>query len=496
MKKIILIILVAIILMFNSCILFNINQNYDLTVIALSSRAGSYIEDVEIEVFYNGNKITKTSKNGKAGFNFDFENDYINVDIKMTKKGHSYNKVKNLIVYKNKNNIYEGIMHNSQIIHTPDESFPQIILNLEENINEYSLVLPDTQINYELFVDINNTQFNTKIIYVKFGKLSPGAAFFDEDRDFFENSNYVTGNINTGIYEGIVPLHVVVYDENNSRVHYMYHLNVSDKPIISNIRAVTRKKELSFYSVQERPQNINIWVEIEWENKLDVDGFAIYRSFDGERYVEIERVTQPFFKDSSSLLLPGKEVFYKIGNINGNKIINFSNVKSVIPLNTFEIIHGVYDGKLKSDYITTDVNSKPWFFFKPVGKIGADNVTYKYIPLLKDSITNDGYKLIPVFKSGFMYSRVAYSLFVEKDGKNVVSIYDYSSKTGYGYKDMKSGDILSTPYELEKGNSYEYGFAAIWAESENAISIYCDEYEIVDPFGNLYFNDFKIFVVM
>ena len=157
---------------------------------------------------------------------------------------------------------------------------------------------------------------------------------------------------------------------------------------------------------------------VDTQTQVRPDGYNIYRSFDGERYEKIGYVDSdlvstnafynylywlndypinyysPLIVDGSAELEAGKETWYAVSSVYGDKESSKANLGSVVPLNTFNVIL-----ENPSDE-SRDVPRAPVFKWSPDKVLNSTEgtVTYNYNMFIYDRTQADNL-LIALFGS-------------------------------------------------------------------------------------------------
>jgi len=103
----------------------------------------------------------------------------------------------------------------------------------------------------------------------------------------------VTSGINIGYYA-------------EGRAEFFEKAGIEKDPYIIE----TRKGDI--IDLQSLEEGYSLYTHIEWDPAPDADGYAVYRSFDGEDYTHIGNVVALFYDDYSHSLKTGQETYYKV----------------------------------------------------------------------------------------------------------------------------------------------------------------------------------------
>lgn len=333
--------------------------------------------------------------------------------------------------------------------------------------------------------------------------------------------------------DGIVPLHVVVYDHNRARVDRVIPLNFVNNgetqlelyaPVDLFAVSWTRPiKDIAFYGGSKLLSKLpvdtenhfseaskdsfdfgNIFTEIDWtlpDDDTGIVGFNVYRSADGENFNKIAFRNTNYAIDNSIGLETGKEYFYKVRSVyeDGSESAD-SDTISVVPLEAFDV-------KLLSPANReTDVARRPTFRWVPTmkghpdkapvlggGLIDEAEIYYGYQPWIYDTNLTDGQHIFPIndlFGEFFSYGPETISMKFLDPFWLDWAIY-------WAYITPETGMILYPFNSLEAYKTYEWGldYAYAYYEDEDslAISIASDLGYGLDPFGEIkdeYYNRF------
>jgi hypothetical protein len=298
-----------------------------------------------------------------------------------------------------------------------------------------------------------------------------------------------------------VPLHVVVYTPNDTRVDKIIYLTInrssvpevtvrvpptglryygwtSDvnrafyslprpvKDILFKGMPKEMMNELENYKPEHNIKDTNILVQLTWNHAPATHraGYNVYRSTDGETWQKIAFTTGNFAFDKSVDLMPGQKYYYTVRTVyrDGTESGN-SNIIEVIPLDLFKV-------KLISPADNeTNVSRTPTFVWKPVDwrdwtstpNIGGDliddeDITYAYYgPWIYDTAVSD--------------QHIFYDVLITTQGPQQVSVtFDpYSSEDWVRIYPDGSSDTQTEP--LEKYKTYEWGLdiAAAYYETDD-----------------------------
>ncbi|MFN3284568.1 MAG: hypothetical protein ACK40Q_10095, partial [Pseudothermotoga sp.] len=232
-----------------------------------------------------------------------------------------------------------------------------------------------------------------------------------------------------------IPLHVVVYTPNDTRIDKLIYLTInrSTVPEVSErqaprgllyygwtsdvnveyynlprpVKDLLSKKmpkemvqELENYKPQHSIKETNILVYLKWDPVFDtkIAGYNLYRSTDGENWEKIAFTTSYYIFDKAIGLVPGNKYYYTVRTVykDGSESEN-SNIVEVVPLDLFKV-------KLISPADNeTNVSRTPTFIWKPVdwrdwtstphiggNYIDDEDIIFQYIgPWIYDQAVSD-----------------------------------------------------------------------------------------------------------
>ena len=340
------------------------------------------------------------------------------------------------------------------------------------------------------------------VAYVGLG-LVPSAT--GRDASNFDSYEFTTDWLDLGRFNNTtVPLHVVVYTPNGTRVNKIIYLTInrSSVPIVTNrVRPTglgytgwTSDANIAFYSLPRPVKDIlfkdmpkemmnelenykpehnikdtNILVQLDWDDAPETHraGYNVYRSTDGQTWQKIAFTTGNFAIDKSVDLMPGQKYYYTVRTVyrDGTESGN-SNIIEVIPLDLFKV-------KLISPADNErNVSRTPTFVWKPVDwrdwtsrpKIGGNlipdqDITYAYYgPWIYDTAVSD--------------QHIFYSVLTTTSGPQQVFVtFDpYSSEDWL--RIYPNGTLVIQTEPLEKYKTYEWGLTLAAARYVTADGIW------------------------
>jgi hypothetical protein len=365
------------------------------------------------------------------------------------------------------------------------------IPNLQITVTAYpDLVLPDPEATTITADYIRLTVESDVVMYVAYVGLGLVPSATGRDASNFDSYEFTTGWLDLGRFNNTtVPLHVVVYTPNDTRVDKIIYLTInrssvpevtvrvpptglwyygwtSDvnrafyslprpvKDILFKGMPKEMMNELENYKPEHNIKDTNILVQLAWNHAPATHraGYNVYRSTDGQTWQKIAFTTGNFAFDKSVDLMPGQKYYYTVRTVyrDGTESGN-SNIIEVIPLDLFKV-------KLISPADNeTNVSRTPTFVWKPVDwrdwtstpNIGGDliddeDITYAYYgPWIYDTAVSD--------------QHIFYDVLTTTQGPQQVSVtFDpYSSEDWLRIYPDGSSDTQTEP--LEKYKTYEWG---------------------------------------
>jgi hypothetical protein len=365
------------------------------------------------------------------------------------------------------------------------------IPNLQITVTAYpDLVLPDPEATTITADYIRLTVESDVVMYVAYVGLGLVPSATGRDASNFDSYEFTTGWLDLGRFNNTtVPLHVVVYTPNDTRVDKIIYLTInrssvpevtvrvpptglwyygwtSDvnrafyslprpvKDILFKGMPKEMMNELENYKPEHNIKDTNILVQLAWNHAPATHraGYNVYRSTDGQTWQKIAFTTGNFAFDKSVDLMPGQKYYYTVRTVyrDGTESDN-SNIIEVIPLDLFKV-------KLISPADNeTNVSRTPTFVWKPVywrdwtstPNIGGDliddeDITYAYYgPWIYDTAVSD--------------QHIFYDVLTTTQGPQQVSVtFDpYSSEDWLRIYPDGSSDTQTEP--LEKYKTYEWG---------------------------------------
>lgn len=488
------------------------------TIKVVEFTTGPAAVGVNVEVYQGDTLIISdiTDENGHAKFYLP-DGRY---DIKITGENKATS-----VIYNYDPVIIPEIETLSRRAMTDNDKIP----NLQITVTAYpDLVLPDpeaTTITADYIRLTVRSDVVMDVAYVGLG-LVPSAT--GRDAINLDSYEFTTGWLDLRRFNNTtVPLHVVVYTPNDTRVNKIIYLTInrssvpevtvrvpptglrytgwtSDvniafyslprpvKDILFKGMPKEMMNELENYKPEHNIKDTNMLVQLTWTHAPATHraGYNVYRSTDGETWQKIAFTIGNSAFDKSVDLMPGQKYYYTVRTVyrDGTESDN-SNIIEVIPLDLFKV-------KLISPADNeTNVSRTPTFVWKPVDwrdwtstpKIGGNlipdqDITYAYYgPWIYDTAVSDQH----IFYDDFIFTPGPQQVFVTFD--------PYSGNWKRIYPD---GSLVPQTEPLEKYKTYEWGLdiaAARYVTADGTwISATIDYYREWDRWTNRadYFNRF------
>lgn len=257
------------------------------------------------------------------------------------------------------------------------------------------------------------------------------------------------------------------------------------------------------------PKGANLFVQLYWldydsaasifglvDSEIRPDGYNVYRSFDGENYEKIGYVDSdlasykayynynymlldyplryylPLIVDASAELEAGKETWYAVSSVYGDKESDKVDLGSVVPLDAFNVIlENPLDG-------STDVSRAPVFKWSPDNILTSTEgtVTYNYNMFIYDRTHADNSLIAPfsdisVELNGFLFSSETPDQIVAPFTGNEIE-----ENWGYKWYYFDEYGLNAMPYDYEKlqpNKTYAWGVNVAYAEviDEDSVSL-------------------------
>lgn len=365
-------------------------------------------------------------------------------------------------------------------------------------------VIPDPEATTITFDSIKVSVESDVVIYVAYVGVGFVPSAVASNHRALDTYNFTTGSISLRRFQNVtVPVHVVVYTPNDTRVDKIVYLTInrtvpevttrtpptglwfygwtSDvniqyynlpkpmKDLLSKHLPKEMLKELENYKPEHNIADTNILVQLAWTHAPATNraGYNVYRSRDGENWEKIAFTTSNYTFDKAVDLVPGQKYYYTVRTVyvDGSESGN-SNVIEVVPLDLFKV-------KLISPADNeTNVSRTPTFVWKPVdwrdwtstphiggNEIPDEEITFAYYgPWIYDTALSE--------------QHIYYDDFILTQGPQQVSL-PFDPTTGLWMRIYPDGseDVQTEP--LEKFKTYEWGLdiAAAYYETDDGLWI-------------------------
>jgi fibronectin type 3 domain-containing protein len=496
---------------------FTVGRNL-ATIKVVEFTTGPAAVGVNVEVYQGDTLIISdiTDSNGHAKFYLP-DGRY---DIKITGENKATS-----VIYNYDPVIIPEIETLSRRAMTDNDEIP----NLQITVTAYpDLVLPDPEATTITADYIRLTVESDVVMYVAYIGLGLVPSATGRDAINFDSYEFTTGWLDLRRFNNTtVPLHVVVYTPNDTRVDKIIYLTINRSsvpevtnrvpPTVLRYTGWTSDVNIAFYSLPRPVKDIlfkgmpkemmnelenykpehnikdtNILVQLTWAHAPATHraGYNVYRSTDGETWQKIAFTTGRSALDKSVDLMPGQKYYYTVRTVyrDGTESDN-SNIIEVIPLDLFKV-------KLISPADNeTNVSRTPTFVWKPVDwrdwtstpNIGGDlipdqDITYAYYgPWIYDTAVSN--------------QHIFYDVLTTTPGPQQVFV-TFDPYSGNWKRIYPDGSLVPQTEPLEKYKTYEWGLdiaAARYVTADGTwISATIDYYREWDRWTNRadYFNRF------
>ncbi|HOJ89085.1 MAG TPA: hypothetical protein PLD34_08900 [Pseudothermotoga sp.] len=365
---------------------FTVGGNHS-TVKVLDFTTGSAAVGATVNILQNSDVVisTTTDESGHAEFYLP-DGRY---DIKITGDGKATSVVQNYDP-----GILETIETFSRRAMTDYDVVPDVTVEL---FTPEGTPITDPEATTLTFDSVQVKVTSSELMSVMYIGLDYVPSAVASDISAFNTEEYTT-TMSLSRFDGItVPMHVVVYTVNDTRVDKIVYLTIDRTPpevtervaptglwyvgwtsdadveyysLPNPIKQILEEKltkemiqELKNYKPEHNIPETNIFVQLAWTHApaTNMAGYNVYRSRDGENWEKIAFTTFNYRFDKGFDLEPGKKYYYTVRTVyvDGTESEN-SNVVEVIPLDLFKV-------KLISPADNeTDVSRTPTFRWKPV----------------------------------------------------------------------------------------------------------------------------------
>ncbi|MCK4260618.1 MAG: PKD domain-containing protein [Halanaerobiales bacterium] len=315
----------------------------------VDSRGGVGIQGATFTLSDETGKIFTSTSDGNGSFSF---NVYPRIyQLNITKDGYATSKVQDLYLDKHSYDNLD-IPLREEFYHDWSSESPTIkVFNLEETLS--GLIL----FQIEGISDIG-----IKIIDIRVGHngYQPDYSFTDTnyceveiDTNLLPNgANFIKINmydVNYNYVETYIPIIIENSEENIELtrpeifelVAFTFGQSLklfSEEEIILSDNGIKNNKGLSKILEFAKDYDTTIATTLEWDWDFDAEGYKIYRSFFENGYYELIATTfGSFFVDTSAVLEPGQEVYYRVSAYNKGIESELSDPVYTIPLEPFNV---------------------------------------------------------------------------------------------------------------------------------------------------------------
>jgi len=501
-----------ILIFLSGCIALNAPRG-TLKLYVVEYNAGKAVSGASVEI-YNRRGVLRAS--GVTDNNGYFEQTLIlltdpsTFTVIIKKEGYALSKIVGIRLVNAQPTEYETQLRKATV------GVPSSNDILQANVNFYTddtkttfadLTDLATNLYFEVNVDEATAEFGVKYIYVKAGDI-PGSGYLTSPRLFFEATSNASGILYLDGLNGLTEIHVVIYDNNDDRVDYVFYANVN-KPTTNatnvqgyvvedgQLTSYTRRAAIGFYNEDPVTKAINfegnLWIEVNWTPWEDSsassttdkpEGYAIYRSFDGVNYEKIGVVPNSYstYRDKSAQLEVGKKVYYKVSAVYPGLESTPTYLGDVVPIDTFNV------ELLTPANNATNVSRDPTFSWKVTNEVTSPEGTpeYWYDLWMYDFTQNDN----EAFTPGVIIENNFYLYIFGGENATQISV-DFSDYDWYNFYDWYYLSLKNPyPYPQLQGNKtycwgVEYAVAQVTDPNDKSVakSIAIDLGGYDDPFG-------------
>jgi fibronectin type 3 domain-containing protein len=496
---------------------FTVGRNL-ATIKVVEFTTGPAAVGVNVEVYQGDTLIISdiTDSNGHAKFYLP-DGRY---DIKITGENKATS-----VIYNYDPVIIPEIETLSRRAMTDNDEIP----NLQITVTAYpDLVLPDPEATTITADYIRLTVESDVVMYVAYIGLGLVPSATGRDAINFDSYEFTTGWLDLRRFNNTtVPLHVVVYTPNDTRVDKIIYLTINRSsvpevtnrvpPTVLRYTGWTSDVNIAFYSLPRPVKDIlfkgmpkemmnelenykpehnikdtNILVQLTWAHAPATHraGYNVYRSTDGETWQKIAFTTGRSALDKSVDLMPGQKYYYTVRTVyrDGTESDN-SNIIEVIPLDLFKV-------KLISPADNeTNVSRTPTFVWKPVDWrdwTSTPNIGGNLIP---DQDITYAYYGPWIYDTAVSNQHIFYDVLTTTPGPQQVFV-TFDPYSGNWKRIYPDGSLVPQTEPLEKYKTYEWGLdiaAARYVTADGTwISATIDYYREWDRWTNRadYFNRF------
>ncbi len=457
---------------------FTVGGNHSLVKV-LDFTTGSATVGATVDILQGSQKIisTTTDENGHAEFYLP-DGRY---DIKITGEGKATSMVQN---YDPK--ILQTIETLSRRAMTDYDVIPDVTVQL---FTPEGTPITDPEATTLTFDSIKVKVTSSELMNVMYIALDYVPSAVARDASVLNVSEY-TATLSLSRFDNVtVPMHVVVYTVNDSRLDKIVYLTIDRNPpevtsrvaptglwyfgwtsdadveyyrLPNPIKQILEKRlpkemieELKNYKPEHNIPETNIFVQLAWTHAPATNraGYNIYRSTDGENWEKIAFTTTYYRFDKGFDLEPGKKYYYTVRTVykDGTESEN-SNVVEVIPLDLFKV-------KLISPSDNeTNVSRTPTFRWKPVDWRDQNSTPHIGGDLIDDEDILFIYENSPwIYDQAVSDQHIFYNANIVTGGpQEVILAFDPYSDNDWT-RILPDGSRVGQSEPLEKFKTYEWG---------------------------------------
>ncbi|AMW32977.1 hypothetical protein NA23_06750 [Fervidobacterium islandicum] len=465
---------------------FKVSAPYDgtgsLVVYVTDYKSGSATVDAAVKLMVGNTQVAvgTTDANGKVQFNNVTLSTTTDFDIVIEKAGYAKTYIEGLRLKHNETVKFETQLRVAKL--GPTTSVKPFELNFAMYDANNNVVLPNGNLSTDTIRVVGqatSTEYTLNLWYVKVGGV-PGTATFTAPRTI-GYSNPIVATQSAAEFEGMTPVLIDVYDQNDNRYEKIVYVNIvrqaatnivpyivqrytTAAPTSYNILAYTRNLAVEYYKGGEKPtaapKGTNLYVEVRWRawysasNTTRPKAYRIYRSFDNITYEPIATVpnTTYYYRDYSAELEPLKRVYYAVSSVYDGFETPYTVIGDVIPLPMFNVI---YVSPVNG---STNVSRDPTFRWRFDGTSSTAEGTVQYLwdIWLYDEVVNDYcyYSLgtNPTSGSYSIFGTLATAPTVEFKFSDFTSgtyrWIDFSAQAWYPYNKLQANKVYEWGNEL------------------------------------------------
>ncbi|MGJ8455179.1 hypothetical protein ACSFC1_07745 [Pseudothermotoga sp. U03pept] len=475
---------------------FTVGENLSVVKV-LDFTTGSATVGATVQILQDSEEIisTTTDENGHAKFYLP-DGRY---DIKITGEGKATSVVENYDP-----EILPTIETFSRRAMTDYDVVPEVTVEL---FTTEGTPITDPEATTITFDSVKVKVTSSELMYVLYIGLDYVPSAVARDYAASDVKEYQT-TVSLTRFDGVtVPMHVVVYTPNDTRLDKIIYLTIDRTPPEVTSRTPptglwyagwTSDADVEYYNLPNpikqllekrltkemiealknyRPEHnipeTNIFVQLAWthapaENRV---GYNIYRSTDGENWEKIAFTTSYYRFDRGFDLEPGKKYYYTVRTVyrDGSESDN-SNVIEVVPLDLFKV-------KLISPADNeTNVSRTPTFRWKPVDWRDQSSTPHIGGDLIDDEDIYFIYEGSPwIYDMVVSEQHIYYDSIIATMGpQEIILPFDPISDPNWVRITPEEDDIPQTE-PLEKFKTYEWGLdaAVAYYEAEDGYWISC-----------------------